>query len=368
MKLNRRTQLYLKNKTKGYLSNDQSRDKLKHYLRLDLGENLLDHAKISTEKKYLGENTLRYYSDPSNSGIKKTISSLYNLSPKNITIANNSNEIIDFLPKMINEENSRNIVVLPTFFRIIDSLNQVNSKNLYLSLREDNGFIPDNNLINNIIKTGNKNHVDTIWICNPNNPTGEIYSLRSIEKILKSTEAILIVDEAFFEFYDYKNENSAIRLVNKYKNLIVLRTLSKAYGLAGIRLGYALSNPEIIEKIENYRDTLLMTSNIVVKLGEAALKDQSFIKQTAIETKKLRTDLFNEIKGLKNLKIGSLSKTNIFILKHLKKDIYKELLNKNILTADFRSAKGLERLGYVRITVGDKNKNKALIRVLKDIN
>lgn len=369
MKLNRRTQLYLKNKTKGYLSKDQSRDKLKHYLRLDLGENLLGHARISTEKKYLEENTLRYYPDPSNSGIKKTISSLYNLSPKNITIANNSNEIIDFLPKMINEENSRNIVVLPTFFRIIDSLNQVNSKNLYLNLSEANGFMPDDSLINNIITTSNLNHADTIWICNPNNPTGEVYSIRGIEKILRSTNAILIVDEAFFEFYDYKNKNSATQLISKYKNLIVLRTLSKAYGLAGIRLGYALSNPEIIEKIENYRDTLLMTSAIVVKLGEAALKDQSlFIKQTAIETKKLRNGLYNEIKGLKNLKIGSLSKTNIFILKHLKKDIYKELLNKNILTADFRNAKGLEGLGYVRITVGDKNKNKTLIKALREIN
>jgi len=368
MRLNKRTRLYLKNKTKGYLSKDQSLNMLKHYLRLDLGENLLGHAKVSIEKKHFEENTIRYYSDPSNSEIKKTISSLYNLSPKNITIANNSNEIIDFLPKMINEEKSNNIIVLPTFFRIIDSLNQVNSKNLYLNLKEANQFIPDKNLINKIITTSNNGRADTIWICNPNNPTGEIYSLKDIERILKLTKAILIVDEAFFEFYDYKNENSAIRLINKYKNLIVLRTLSKAYGLAGLRMGYALSNPDIIEEIENYRDTLLMTSGLTVKLAGTALKDHSFIKKTAVETKKLRNDLFNEIKKLENLKIGSISKTNIFLLKHLKKDVYKELLNKNILTADFRNAKGLESLEYVRITVGDKNKNRRLIEALKDID
>lgn len=368
MKFNIRTQLYLKNKAKGYLSKDHSDDKLNHYLRLDLGENLLGHAKIPATKEYIEESTLRYYSDPSNSRIKKTISSLYNLSLKNITIANNSNEIIDFLPKMINEENSKNIVVLPTFFRIIDSLDQINSKNLYLNLTEDNDFKPNSKLINNIIISSNKNHVDTIWICNPNNPTGEVYYIKDIENILRLTKTTLIVDEAFFEFYDYKNENSAIRLVNKYRNLIVLRTLSKAYGLAGIRFGYALSNPETIEKIENYRDTLLMTSNLVVKLAQVAIRDKSFIKKTAIETKKLRDYLFNEIKKLKNLKLGSISKTNVFLLKHLKKDIYKELLNKNILTADFRNAKGLEGLGYVRITVGDKNKNKILIKALKKIN
>lgn len=368
MKLNRRTQLYLKNKTKGYLSKDQSIHKFKHYLRLDLGENLLGHAKISTAQDYIGNSILQYYSDPSNYRIKKTISSLYKLSPKNIIIANNSNEIIDFLPKMINEENSKNIVVLPTFFRIIDSLNQVNSKNLYLSLNENIGFIPDHNLINKIITTSNKNHADTIWICNPNNPTGEVYEIRDIEKILRLTKATLIVDEAFFEFYDCNNENSAIRLINKYKNLIVLRTLSKAYGLAGVRFGYALSNPENIKKIEDCRDTLLMTSSLVVKLAEVALKDKSFIRKTATETKKLRNSLFNEIHKLKNLKLGSISKSNVFILKHLKKDIYKELLNKNILTADFRNAMGIEGLGYTRITVGDKNKNKALIETLKDIN
>ena len=144
--------------------------------------------------------------------------------------------------------------------------------------------------------------------------------------------------------------------------------MSKAYGLAGIRLGYALSNPETIKKIEDYRDTLLMTSSLILKLAEVAFKDKSFIRKTATETKKLRNDLFNEIRELKNLKLGSISKTNVFILKHLKKDIYKELLDKNILTADFRNAKGLEDLGYIRITVGDKNKNKALIKALKDIN
>ncbi len=365
MKLNKRTQLYLKTRIKGYLSKDNAGNKLKHYLRLDLGENLLGHAKISINQY---EATLRYYSDPSNSKIKKTIASLYKVSSKNITIANNSNEIIDFLPKMISEENSKNIVVLPTFFRIIDSLNQISSKNLYLNLTEDNRFMPDDNLIKNIISVSNKNRADTIWICNPNNPTGEIYSLKDIEKILKSIKATLIVDEAFFEFYDYKNENSAIRLINKYKNLIVLRTLSKAYGLAGIRLGYALSNSETIGKIEDYRDTLLMTSGLTVKLAETALRDQFFIKKTALETKKRRNDLFNGIKKLDNLRLGSTSKTNVFILKHLKKDIYEELLSKNILTADFRNAKGLEDLGYVRITVGDKNKNKALIKALKEIN
>jgi len=366
MKLNKITKLYLKNKTKGYLSKDQSNDELKNYLRLDLGENLLGHAKIPTIKEYVEENTLRYYSDPSNSGIKKTISSLYNLSPKNITLANNSNEIIDFLPKMINEEKSNNIVVLPTFFRIVDSLNQVNSKNLYLNLTENNGFIPDHNLINKIIITSNKNHADTIWICNPNNPTGEVYSLRDIEKILKLTKAILIVDEAFFEFYDYKNENSAIRLINKYQNLIVLRTLSKAYGLAGIRLGYVLAHPDLIRIIEDYRDTLLMTSALTTKLSEIAIKDQSFIKKTYLETKKLRNTLFSEIEKLGNFKLGAQSKSNIFILKHNKKDLYTELLRRNILTADFRDAKGLKGLNYVRITIS--NKNKILIQALKEIN
>lgn len=368
MKLNTITKKYLRNKVSGYLSKDQKFDDLSKYLRLDLGENLLGSANVINTLRSIDKKIIAYYTDPSNTQIKKIIASLYNLSTDNVTIANNSNEIIDFLPRMTAARNTKSIITLPSFYRFAEASLAAQDKIKYLNLSAENGFKPDLTLINHIRNLANKNNVSIIWICNPNNPTGEVYEQEHIERIIKNSPSLVIVDEAFFEFYDPKHKKSAMKLIHKYENLIVLRTLSKAYGLAGLRFGYALAHPKTIEIIEKYRDTLLMTSGLIINLAMAALMDQVFIQRTALETRKLRENLFREISSLKNLEIGSHTKTNIYLLKHKAKDLYEELLKRNILTTDLRRSKGIENMGYVRITVADEEKNKDLLTALKEIS
>lgn len=368
MKLNQITKKYLKYKTLGYLSKDQNFDDLSKYLRLDLGENLLGNANITNALRSIDKKILSYYTNPSNSEIKKILASLYNVSTNNITIANSSNEIIDFLPRMTTDESSKSIVIIPSFYRFYEASLLMQGQVIYLELSKDNRFKPDSMLIDKLCNLAKKNNVSLIWICNPNNPTGEVYEQEHIEKIVKNSQSLVIVDEAFFEFYDPEHKKSAIKLIHKYENLIVLRTLSKAYGLAGLRFGYTLAHPKTIEVIENYRDTMLMTSGLIVNLAIAALIDQTFLRRTALETRKLREDLFREISKLKNLEIGSNTKTNIYLLKHKTKNLYEELFKRNILTADFRKSKGIENMGYVRITIADKEKNKKLLTTLREIH
>lgn len=368
MRLNKITKNYLKNKTSGYLSKNQKYDDLSQYLRLDLGENLLGSANITNRLRSIGKKVLSYYTDPSNTKIKKVIASLYNLSADNVIIASSSNEIIDFLPRMTTDKNSKSIITLPSFFRFSEASLLMQGKIMYLNLSAENGFKPDSALIDNIFNLANRNNVSIIWICNPNNPTGEVYKQEDVERIVKNSTSLVIVDEAFFEFYDPEHKKSAINLTYRYKNLIVLRTLSKAYGLAGLRFGYALAHPKTIEIIEKYRNTLLMTSGLIVNLAAAALMDQKFIQKTASETRRFRENSFREISKLKNLEIGSDSKTNIYLLRHRTKDLYEELLKRGIFTADFRKSEGIENMGFVRITVGDEEKNKKLLTCLKEIN
>lgn len=368
MKLNTITNKYLKIRVSGYLSKDQKFDDLSKYLRLDLGENLLGSANITKILGSIDKKIIAYYTDPSNSKIKKIIASLYNLSMNNVTIANNSNEIIDYLPRITTDKNSKSIVVIPSFYRFYEASLLMQGEVIYLRLSKDNGFKPDSKPIDNICNLAKKNNASLIWICNPNNPTGEIYEQEYIERIVKNSQSLLIVDEAFFEFYDPEHKKSAIKLIHKYENLIVLRTLSKAYGLAGIRFGYALAHPKIIEVIEKYRDTLMMTSGLIINIAGTALMDQTFIQRTALETRRLKGNLFREISKLNTLEIGADTKTNIFLLKHKTKDLYEELLKRHILTADFRNSKGIENMGYVRITIADEEKNKRLLTCLKEIN
>lgn len=368
MKLNTITSKYLKNKVSGYLSKDQNFDDLSKYLRLDLGENLLGNANVANALRFIDKAILSCYTDPSNSKIKRIIASLYNVSTHNITISNNSNEIIDFLPRMTTDESSKSIVVIPSFYRFYEASLLMQGKVIYLELSKDNRFKPDSMLIDKLCNLAKKNNAALIWICNPNNPTGDVYEQEYIERIVKNSPSLVIVDEAFFEFYDPEHKKSAIKFIHKYENLIVLRTLSKAYGLAGLRFGYALAHPKTIETIENYRNTMLMTSGLIVNLAMAALMDQAFIQKTALETRKLRENLFREISKLKNLELGADTKTNIYLLRHKTKDLYEELLKRNILTADFRKSKGIENMGYARITVSNEETNKKLLNALKEIN
>lgn len=369
MKLNKLTQEYLKNKTGGYLSKDQKHEDLNKYLRLDLGENLLAYSNIDNILKSIDENTLRHYADPSNTSIKNTIASLHGISPRNISIANSADDAIDFIPRIVLNKSDKSLIITPTFFRIINSSMQNGAKVKFINLSENDEFKPNSALIDKICMISRKTHINIIWICNPNNPTGEVYDLENIEKLAATaSNSLIVVDEAFYELYDPNNIHSAIKLINKFNNIIVLRSLSKAYGLAGLRFGYILSHPNVIEKIESYRDTLLMTSALIVKIAEASLGDQQFLQNTAQETKVLKEALFKEIKELENLHIGASTKTNIFLLKHLQKNLHQELLTRNILTADFRNAKGIEEKGYVRITIADKMKNEKLLKALSEVN
>lgn len=368
MKLNKTAKNYLRNKTAGYLSKDQKNDDLDKYLRLDLGENLLTKCQLINKLSALKTEALSYYSDPSNSRIKQKIAGLYNVSDKNVMIGNSSNEIIDLLPRILIGKKNKVIIITPTFFRYIDSSLKAGGKLVRIGLKQEDQYCPTPKIIDDICEASIQYQASIIWICNPNNPTGEIYKLEDIEKIVKTSSGLVVVDEAFYEYCDLENKYSAINLTNKYSNLLILRTLSKAYGLAGLRLGYALSHPKTISILENYQDTLLMTSGLIVKIAETALENLHYLKKSIKETQKQKIWLYSEISKLPDLEIGADTKTNVYILRHKNKDLFQELLKQNILTADFRKADGLQNLGYVRVTIGDKKKNITLLKALKEVS
>lgn len=368
MKVNSIVKNYLKHRIAGYISKDQHSDDLAKFLRLDLGENLLVKNNFLNNLHTLSEDTFIHYSDPSNSKIKQIIAEVYGVSSKNIMIANSSNEIIDLLPRMIIDRNSKVITISPSFFRFDQSSLKTGASLIRISLKHEDRYVPNAKIIQKICETSRQYQAGIIWLSSPNNPTGEVYQLEDIEQITKLSPGLVIVDEAYHEFYDLENKYSAINLINKYSNLIVLRTLSKAYGLAGLRLGYALGYPETISIIEKYQDNLLMTSALIVKIAAMAFNNRDHLKTSIEEVHKQKMWLYSEISKLPNLEIGADTKTNIYILRHRSKDLYNELLRRNILTADFRTSDGLQNLGYVRITIGDHYKNRLLINALKEID
>lgn len=368
MQINTLTKNFLKKNVAGYVSKDQEASGLRSYLRLDLGENLLGCSpKVLAALRAIGPQDLRLYPDPSGAEIKRVISNLYKVSCAEIAIANSSNEIIDFLPKMILEKNDRAIVILPTFFRFIEATISAGGRISSIKLNEETGFKINDSISKMVLKKIENEGARLVWICNPNNPTGEIWPLEQIKAIASKTKAFVVVDEAFWEYYDPGNKKSAVTLVRKNPNILVLRTLSKAYGLAGLRFGYTIANKKTITIIEKYRNTLLMTSRLIQKLAKVAFSDQKFVRQTIKKTTQLRQNLFNQITQIDDLHLGAQSKTNVFLLRHRKKDLYQELLKRGVKTADFRDCLGLKGKGYVRITVGPQRINNFLVKTLHDL-
>jgi histidinol-phosphate aminotransferase len=200
-----------------------------------------------------------------------------------------------------------------------------------------------------------------IYICNPNNPTGTMITKEEFEKFMGavSPKTIVALDEAYFEYVQDGNFPDGMKYLLKYPNLVVLRTFSKVYGLAGIRIGYAVADPDIIEILERIRAPF--NSNLLAQAGaQAALSDSVHIKKTLKTNSEGKKYLYTE---LKKLGVECVPSQANFIFVKFGKDgstVFEELLKKGVI---IRPQHG----NYGRITIGTMKENKRLIGALKQI-
>lgn len=212
-----------------------------------------------------------------------------------------------------------------------------------------------------------------IFIANPNNPTGLLIKMSEIERLLKniSDSTLLILDEAYFEYsQELSNSGSmnaetktAIDLLKKHPNLVITRTFSKAYGLAGLRLGYAIATPKITALL--YRIQLPFVTNIAALTAAfAALDDQEFIKKTIQLNNKGLKQMRHEISALGLLPLPSSGNFITFDCKTDSRSIYQHLLNHGIIVRPLYPY-GLNT--YLRLTIGTEDQNRHFIDKFKVI-
>jgi histidinol-phosphate aminotransferase len=359
---------FLDKKVAGYV-HDEIKDISKFRL-FNMGESFIKPSKKIRKllEKY-DINKLGAYLDPTYGELREIIARKININPENILLTSGADEAISLIPKALVEPKSVSVMAVPTFYRIVESNTMFKVSNHFVFLKEKKGYAYDNEFVVDFVNEIKKRKARIAWICNPNNPTGNVISIQGIEKILKAMgdKCILVIDEVFFEFYDPTNKKSAVSLIKKYKNLIVVKSLSKSYGLAGIRVGYVVSNREIIESINHIKG--VFNINILSEdVAKVALRDKGYIEKVSEKTKVERDFIFKEIKNMKKLSLLGKSQTNVFLLRHKNKDIFEELKKEKILTADFRYSIGLERQRCVRVTIQDRKSNIELLNILKKIN
>ncbi len=225
----------------------------------DLPEDL----KQEIQAKFLSRAWNRYPSFTTEQ-LRRKIADKESVSSDMILVGNGSNELIQIICSVILDSQSTFLIVQPTF-QLYAQMGRIFGANLIQIDMNDNFQYP----VNDLIELNQANKIALQIYCTPNNPTGSMLTLEEIEAILVVAQGIVVIDEAYFDFH----QETALPLLEKYPHLIVTRTFSKAFGLAGLRLGYLIAQPEIVQEV--YKAKLPYNLNLFTELTAMTLLDNS---------------------------------------------------------------------------------------------
>ena len=311
--------------------------------------------------------TIHRYPDADMHNLKNFLAQFYELSTENFVIGNGSDEILQLIMRtFVNQEHN---IIAPKY-----SFNSYKLSAAALNIEFiETDVNPDwTNNFNNILQNIKKN-TKLICVVNPNNPTGTYSSPAAITDFLNQVppNILVLLDEAYYEYCRYdrqinmdSNIDHSINLLKKHKNLIITRTFSKGYGLAGLRAGYSLSEPSIAASINKIKQPFNV-NRLVQFAAVAALNDQEYLRNIIDINSKEKRLLCNHFDNLKIKYIPSA--TNFITIDALNpsnaETIYNSLLNKGIIT---RPLKAYDLANYLRISIGLPEENMALIDALKN--
>ena len=319
-------------------------------VKLDANEGSKDLFK-DLVKELGNEFYLNVYPDDSYSDLKKEISNYVGCKTSNICVGNGSSELLDLCVKTFVDNNDLILSLDPTFSLYSIYAKIVNSR--YMGAGEGNDFTID---MKEVIKVIKENNPKLTIVCNPNNPTGTVIKRNKVLEIVKSTDEIVIVDEAYMEF----GEESVVDEIENYKNLIVVKTLSKAFSMAGIRTGYLLANEELVKTVEKVRPPYNLNS-ISAFLATKALQQKDKMLDYVKEVKKEREKVLNALLDM-NIKVFP-SGANFIFFKSDIKDLEENLVKEDVLIKKF----GGKLDNHYRVTVGTENENNEFIKAMKKL-
>ncbi|BEV03069.1 histidinol-phosphate transaminase [Chryseobacterium gambrini] len=297
---------------------------------------------------------LNRYPDSTQKELKEKLAVLKDVSAKQIAVGNGSDELIDLIVKVFCEPKKDAVLMMnPSFamYRFYASVNE--NKVIKLNLNEN--FEIDKE---EFLKISKEEKPKVFFLCSPNNPTGN--SIEDIEFYIQNFEGIVVVDEAYIEF---SGKKSCVELLGKFPNLIVLQTFSKAWGMAGARVGIAYASEEIIQLINTVKSPYNVNYLSLNKISELVINKEiinSNIENTLNEIFWLK----NELETINCIKKVFPSDANFFLIQFENVDkVYQKLLENEILT----SKRSPQIPDCIRINVGNREENNKLINVLKSI-
>jgi len=303
------------------------------------------------------DNGINRYPDNKHNDLKTVVSKIKNVNVNQVVFGNGTDEILDLIVRVFCNPNQDQIITLPPTYGMYDVIAKTNSvENIEIPLKSD--FSIDRDKILGLKPSNTK----ILFLCSPNNPTGNSFDINILSDLIKDFKGIVVIDEAYI---DFSSQKSLINLIGKYENLIITQTMSKAYGMAGIRLGMGFSN----EKIISYINKIKPPYNINILTENKALEELKKVNEIKSNVNSIlnhREKLIFFLEKLDFVEKIYESDANFILVKVDNADLrYNQLLKKGIVVRN-RTNQYLCQ-NCLRITVGTKDENKILIKTLNEL-
>lgn len=314
----------------------------------------------ANENPYVSELSygVNRYPDPKQIKLRKTFADYLKVDYQKLIFGVGSDEILDLIVRIFCEPGKDNAIINePTYgmYKVICDINDVQSRTVKLT----ESFQLDQESILNVIDVNTK----LIFLCSPNNPTGNIINSEDIIMLAKKVNAILVVDEAYIDFC--RNE-SLINKISDCNNILITGTFSKAWGLAGVRCGYCYADNNIIDlllKVKAPYNLSVLAVDAVIK----SIENSDYTRKIIAQLNEDREKIILELSRFEFVEKIFPTKANFILIRvQNSDDLYNFLISKNIVIRD--RSKQVKLNNCLRITVGNQSENELLIKSLKEYN
>ena len=303
------------------------------------------------------QNGVNRYPDPQQSSVKVVLAKQRNVNPNQILLGNGSDEVLDLIFRAFCEPKVDNIISLPPtygMYGVLANINAVENREVLLS----KDFQPQ---VEKILDTVDEN-TKIIFLCSPNNPTGNSFSEKSVVKLLENFKGLIVIDEAYIDFSDKK---SWLAKIDEYPNLVITQTLSKAYGLAGIRLGICYGSVAVISVLNKIKPPYNVNELTQLRALER-LSNPNRIKFEIASIIAQREELLKVLVDVKFVEKIYPTEANFILIKvDDANKRYDELIAKGIVIRNRTTQPLCENT--LRLTIGTEEENTILMKALKEL-
>ncbi|HEM4813249.1 TPA: histidinol-phosphate aminotransferase family protein [Streptococcus suis] len=321
--------------------------KIKQKARFDLGNNenrIIDWAFLPQETlENLDVNQLSFYGDNTYSELIEKYVAYLGVNPKQVTVGVGSDHLIHMIVSTFMEKDDTFLTVNPDFF-MYETYNHMHGsrfETIDLEEKNDTLVLP----VEKLLARAEEVKAKIIMLSNPNNPSSVAYSLEDLEKLAISFKGLLVVDEAYIEF---ANVESFISRLQQFDNVLVLRTLSKAFGLAGLRVGFAVGSEELIYELDKVIPPFSL-SNLTAKMAALALNYTDKVLETVGVIQNLREEMILFLQGLDNCQVLPSQASFVTFKAPWAEELYQQALAQDWNFKYYPTGK-LE--GHIRLSIG----------------